>query len=128
MIDHLEILDLEHIPNRVHQMQDSGYRFVTITCCSNQDGTVDLFYTFDKDLELATLKTTFQADTTVESVSNIYLAAAFAENEIAELFGVHFTGLAINYGGRFILPKNSPDSPFGKGVILVNKDGGPYAG
>jgi ech hydrogenase subunit D len=128
MIENLETVALADIPGRVHRLQDAGYRFVTITCCENPDGTFDLFYSFDKDLELVTLKTTFAKDTAVRSVSNIYLAAAFVENETAELFGVHFTDLAIDYGGNFILSDQSPEAPLGKGVILVNKDGGPYAG
>jgi NADH:ubiquinone oxidoreductase subunit C len=97
---------------------------VTRTCCNNADGTYDVFYSFDKDYALTNLKTTVREDEEVASISNIYLAAAFAENEIAELFGVKIAGLAIDYGGHFMLSDDAPDSPFGKGVILVQKGGG----
>lgn len=128
MIENLETVPLGEIPGRVHRLQDAGYRFVTITCCENPDGTFDLFYSFDKDLGLVTLRANFPGGTTVRSISKIYLAAAFVENETAELFGVHFSGLAIDYGGHFILSDQSPVSPLGKGVILVDKEGKPYGG
>lgn len=124
MIENLEILETEQIPGRVHTLADEGYRFITMTCCSNDDGSSDLFYSFDRDYELVSLKTTVAQGTTVISISNIFLASSFVENEIAELFDVKFSGLAINYGGRFILSQDAPESPFGKGVIIVNKDGG----
>lgn len=122
MLENLETLELGRVQSRIHELKDSGYRFVTITCCSNPDGTNDLFYSFDYEDKLVNLKTTIEPQTPVPSVSSIYLAAAFVENEIAELFGVHFTGLVLDYGGKFILSEGAPDSPFGKGVILVNKD------
>jgi NADH:ubiquinone oxidoreductase subunit C len=112
----------------VHELFDEGYRFVTITCCTNADDTFDLFYSFDIDYTLLTLKTTIKSDEVVASVSNIYLAAAFAENEIGELFGVKIKGKAIDYGGHFMLSEGAPNQPFGKGVILVNKEGDNYAG
>ena len=126
MIDNLEILETGEINNRVQELFDAGWRFVTMTCCTNADGTFDLFYSFDKDYGLLTLKTTFNTDKDVASVSNIYLAAAFAENEISELFGVKIKDKLIDYGGHFMLSEGAPDQPFGKGVILVNKEGGNY--
>lgn len=126
MIDNLEVLEPVAVHDRVHEIADEGYRYVTITSCSNDDGSFDLFYSFDKEYKLVTLKTTVGHDEPVESISNIYLAAAFAENEINELFGVNITGKAIDYGGHFILAQGAPESPFGKGVIIVdkNKEGG----
>lgn len=121
MIDNLEVLEPAAVHDRVHEIADDGYRYVTITSCSNDDGSFDLFYSFDKNFKLVTLKTTVGHDAPVESISNIYLAAAFAENEINELFGVNITGKAIDYGGHFILAEGAPESPFGKGVIIVDK-------
>jgi ech hydrogenase subunit D len=123
LIDHLEILEPSAVHHRVHELFDAGYRFVTMTSCSNDDNSFDIFYSFDIDYKLLTLKTTVDADESVASVSNIYLAAAFVENEISELFGVKFNGMAIDYGGHFMLSDDAPESPFGKGVILVNKEG-----
>lgn len=127
MINNLEVLNAETIPNRVHELSDEGYRFVTMTCCSNKDGTFDIFYSFDKELKLANLKMTVPPNTGVQSISQTYLCAAFVENEISELFGIPFTGLAIDYGGKFILSEGAPDAPFGRGIVIVNKDGETHA-
>lgn len=123
MIENLEILPEQGITARVRELHDSGYRFVTMTACTNSDGTVDIFYSFDRDLQLVTLKTTVDAGATVKSISDVYLCAAYVENEISELFDVKFSGLAVNFGGRFILAEGAPESPFGAGVIIERKGG-----
>lgn len=123
MIDNLETLPEDGIIARAHEFHTDGYRFVTMTACTNADETVDILYSFDRDYKLVTLKTTVKAGATVHSLSNVYLAAAFVENEISELFQVSFSGLAIDYGGRFILAEGAPESPFGAGVIIERKDG-----
>lgn len=127
MIDNLELIEMELLEHRVHELMDRGRRFVTITCCNNRDGSFDLFYSFAYELGLENLKLTVKEGTTVPSISGICLAAAFVENEISELFGVHFEGLVIDYGGRFILTEDAPSEPFGKGLIIVNKEGGKNA-
>lgn len=128
MIENLEILEESAVTHRAHTLKSTGYRFVTMTACTNEDGTVDLFYSFDRELELITLKLTAAAGATVKSISDVYLAAAFVENEISELFDVKFSGLAIDYGGRFMLAEGAPDSPFGAGVIIERKGGKEDAG
>ena len=128
MIENLEILEESAVTARAHALKSSGYRFVTMTDCTNEDGTVDLFYSFDKELALVTLKMTADAGATVKSISDVYLAAAFVENEISELFDMNFSGLAIDYGGRFMLAEGSPDSPFGAGVIIERRGGKEDAG
>jgi ech hydrogenase subunit D len=128
MIENLEILPDSGITARANELRIRGYRFVTMTACTNADETVDIFYSFDCDLKLVTLKTTVRAGATVKSVSDVYLAAAFAENEISELFEVKFSGLAVDYGGHFMLADGAPESPFGAGVIIERKGGGANAG
>jgi ech hydrogenase subunit D len=123
MIDNLETLEIEGINARAHALKDSGYRFVTMTACTNADETVDIYYSFDCNYKLVTVKATVKAGSTVPSLSGVFLAAAFVENEIGELFEVSFSGLAIDYGGRFILAEGSPESPFGAGVIIERKGG-----
>jgi ech hydrogenase subunit D len=127
MIDNVEILEPDAVHHRVQELLNMGYRFVTITCCNNAGSTFDLFYSFDLDYKLLNVKTTIDENEAVPSVSDVYLAAAFAENEISELFGVKINGLAIDYGGHFMLSDDSPESPFGKGIILVNREGGKNA-
>ena len=127
MIDNLETLRPSDVLPRVRELAEKGYRYVTTTCCLNPDGGFDLFYSFDREYTLVTLTTTLPADEEIASISGVYLAGAFAENEISELFGVKISGKAIDYGGHFILSEGAPESPFGKGVILVRKDGGSHA-
>lgn len=127
MIENLETLEPAAVPGRVHELADAGYRFVTITCCTNEDGSYDLFYSFDKDYFLLTLKITLPQGEAVESISATYLAAVFAENEISELFGVTINNKAIDYGGHFLLSEGAPDQPFGPGVVVVKKEGGKNA-
>lgn len=128
MIENLEMLPDSGIGARAHELKDAGYRFVTMTACTNADETVDIFYSFDRDYELVTLKTTVKAGAVVHSLSDVYLAAAFVENEISELFEVSFSGMAVDYGGRFILAEGAPESPFGAGVIIERKGGSNNAG
>lgn len=128
MIKNLETLSPAVLHHHVHEFADDGYRYVTMTCCTNDDGTFDLFYSFDKDYSLVTLKTTLGPDEEMQSISNIYLAAAFAENEISELFGVKISGKQIDYGGHFILSEGAPASPFGSGIIIEKKGGANDAG
>lgn len=123
MIDNLEELPEGGMSARAHELKDAGFRFVTMTACTNDDGSVDIYYSFDRDYKLVTLKTTVPAGSTMHSISAVYLAAAFVENEISELFEVKFSGLAVDYGGRFILAEGAPDSPFGAGVIIERKGG-----
>ena len=128
MIENMEIIPQETVIQRVHELFDAEYRYVTITCCENKDGSFDLFYSFDRKLELVNLKTTVPAGNAVKSISHIYIAAAFAENEISELFGLTFEDLVIDYGGRFMITQDAPQSPFGSGIIIERKDGGSNAG
>lgn len=122
MIENIETVEKEQLCNRVHRLLDDGQRFVTITCCNNHDGSFDLFYSFNYQLKLTNLKLTVQKEVTIPSISGICIAAAFAENEIGELFGLKFEGLVIDYGGRFILTEDTAPEPFGQGLIIVNKD------
>lgn len=123
-IPELEILAPEAVPGRVLEFDRKGWRFVTITCCNNHDGTYDLFYSFDHALTLRTFKTTVREGTAVQSISPVYIAAAFAENEIKELFGLAFDELVLDYGGRFILSQDAPETPFGGGIILERRGSG----
>lgn len=122
MIDHLQTVTKETLEARAAELLGHGRRFVTVTCCNNRDGSFDLFYSFDRDLTLENLKLTVQKDETVPSISGVCLAAAFAENEIGELFGLKFSGLVLDYGGRFLLSEDAPQEPFGKGLIIERKD------
>lgn len=123
MIENIETVEPSQILATANRYHEQGCRFVTITSCAQNDG-FDLIYSFDKDLHLFNFRVSVSKDEVVPSLSPVYLAAAFVENEIKELFGIRFEGLAVDYGGRFVISENTPQSPFGCGVILEKKGGG----
>ncbi len=122
MLENLETMPAESIRARAEELKRGGFRFVTETACQNGEGTLDLFYSFDREGKLATLKATVSEGEHVRSLSDVYLAAAFVENEIGELFGLVFDGIAVDYGGHFILAQGAPETPFGSGVIIERRE------
>ena len=56
MIKNLVETTTGNLLSEVQGMLYDGYRFVTATCVDNNDGSFDVFYHFDKDLELKNLK------------------------------------------------------------------------
>ena len=91
-----------------------GFRFVTITCIELDGNTFDLLYHFDKDLALKHLRLTCFKDSTVPSISAVYLAAFLVENEIQDLFGIRFKGLTINFERTLYLDEEVAVTPFCK--------------
>ncbi|HOT26743.1 MAG TPA: NADH-quinone oxidoreductase subunit C [Candidatus Ozemobacteraceae bacterium] len=103
-------LTVDTIDDAVAEKHRTGWRFVTMTCVDRGDG-LDLMYHFDKEYRLVTLRLRVGHGQAVPSVSNVYFAAAVVENEVKDMFGVPFTGLAIDFGGRFLLTENAPKAP-----------------
>ena len=88
-----------------------GYRFVTMTTVDCGED-FNIYYHFDKDYSLYTLKLTLPKPGNVSSISGICFAAAIIENEIQDLFGITFSDLAIDYEKHFILSADAPEKPF----------------
>jgi NADH:ubiquinone oxidoreductase subunit C len=57
---------------------------------------------------------TVSKDTAVSSISGVYLAAFLVENEIQDLFGIHFEGLVIDYDRTLYLDEEVTVIPFCK--------------
>lgn len=87
-----------------------GYRLITITAVDVGEA-VELLYHFDRNYELSHVRLRVAKGTVVPSISGIYACAALVENEIQDLFGVEFEGLALNYEGRFMLAAEAPLAP-----------------
>ncbi len=110
MLPDTEIVTPEQLVLRATAKLHDGYRFVTMTC--NDEGEqFDLIYHFDVDYKLSNLRVKLPKDAECPSISRVYFAAVVIENEIKDLFGVKFTGLAIDYGGRLIMSENGPKTP-----------------
>ncbi len=109
MIEAREIT-VDGLIDEVKHYHDAGYRFVTTTCVDTGDA-FQIYYHFDKDLKLENLKLMVNKDTRIPSISSIYYCSILAENEMQDMFGVKFDGLAVDYGGKFILGEDSPLTP-----------------
>ncbi|MDD1723823.1 MAG: NADH-quinone oxidoreductase subunit C [Methanospirillum sp.] len=99
----------------VQTCHDEGYRLVQISCTHDGDN-YELTYSFDRDLALSHLRIRIPPETAIPSISRIYLAAFVYENEIADLFGIPITGIAIDYKGTFIRTKIP--HPFGSPQVV----------
>lgn len=104
-----------------------GYRFVTMTAVDCGENFV-IYYHFDRNFELYTLKLTLPKPGVVNSISNICFAALIVENEIQDLFGIRFENLAIDYEHHFLLAADAPEKPFchvpGVKISTVEKGAG----
>ncbi len=81
--------------------KDEGWRYVQMLAVNN-DESVDLVYSYMKDglLDNAVIEA-LPKDAEVPSITDLYLEAFVCENEIHDLFGITFKGLAIDFLGNF---------------------------
>ncbi|MDR1603302.1 MAG: NADH-quinone oxidoreductase subunit C [Gracilibacteraceae bacterium] len=76
-----------------------AYRFCQMHCVKTA-AEMFIIYTFEKqDLSIEQYRLPIATDEAAPSISGVFLPAALYENEIAELYGVNFTGMAIDFGG-----------------------------
>lgn len=114
----MKTIPVEELIHHVHTFHDDGFRLVQISCAQQEQG-FEVTYSFDKDLIISHLRILATKDNAIPSISRIYLASFVYENEIADLFGIPFTGIAIDYKGTFI--RTSIPHPFGTPQIAVVK-------
>lgn len=114
---------------RIRSLKASGYRLVQIGClkaaapplspaptdnsaapkgasgpgapAASPAAALEIIYSFDKGYELLHLRLAVDEGESVPSVSAIYEMAFLYENEIHDLFGVSFDGLALDFHGTF---------------------------
>ena len=98
------------ILNEIQAMKDAQARFVTMTCCDTGDA-FELIYSFDKELELINVRTSFGKDEAAPSASGIYSCAFLIENEIKDQFGLDFDNLAPDFKGLLLLSQDAPPTP-----------------
>lgn len=104
----------ESLLGEAAKLKVEGYRFVTLSCVELDEAMLDILYHFDKDLELKHLRLTVHKGVPLPSISPVYFAAFLVENEIQDLFGVCFQGLAIDYCRTFYLEEEVKEAPFCK--------------
>lgn len=123
MIKNLTEISKDMLLDETGKLKYNGYRFVTATCVDIGDGTVDVIYHFDKDLELKNFRINVKRGEEIQSITKIYFCALLVENEIKELFGLNITDIAIDYGGRMLLSDEELQNPMLKRQITIEQKG-----
>ena len=100
-----------------------GCRFVTMTCAALDEDRLEILYHFDRDFRLEHLRLTVYRDTLLHSISDVYFAAFLVENEIQDLFGLRFAGLAIDYRRTLYLDQEIVRAPFCKYAVKAEVNG-----
>ena len=118
MIGQVIAISPENVVGETAKMKVEGYRFVTLSCVELDETTVDILYHFDRELQLKHLRLTVPKDFPVPSISPVYFAAFLVENEIQDLFGIRFQGLAIDYDRTLYLEAEVKKTPFCKYVVI----------
>jgi ech hydrogenase subunit D len=121
MIENLVDISKDQLLGEVQNMLFADYRFVTATCVDNGNGTLDIIYHFDKDLQMKHFKINVPKGDEIPSISKIYFCALLVENEMKELFGANITNIAIDYGGHMLLSDDELDSPMGRQQIVIEE-------
>ncbi len=128
MIDHIEDITAETLIGKVEALKKEGYRLVTMTATDLDAETVDLLYSFDKDLALMHLRLSAKKNAPAKSISGVYFAAFLVENEIREQFGLTFEGLVLDFGGALLLEDSVRPTPLCRYTVVEAKPEAPVAG
>lgn len=109
-------VDKDRLMAEVQALKNGGQRLLTMTSVDLGE-SFDLLYHFDLDLRMTHLRLTVPKGESVPSISGIYFAALIIENEIQDLFGIKFEGLALDFGGNFYLEEEVKKYPFCKVTV-----------
>ncbi len=93
-------ISADELMTKVEDYDARGWRFVNI-CGSAIQGGVELIYSFSNGLPMENLRFTVENGSTIPSVSGRFPNAFFFENETYDLFGVRFSGISIDFDGKF---------------------------
>ena len=102
-------------------MMDNEFRFITATCVDKNDGTDDIIYHFDKNMEIISIRLNIKKGEELESISKIYFCSSLVENEIKELFGVNIKNIAIDFKGHLLLDDDELISPMSKQIKIIKR-------
>lgn len=106
----VSVITKSQLPQQAKQFLDDGYRLVQI-CATTLADEFEITYSFDKNYALQNVRAMVaKSDPVVPSISGVYLCAFTYENEIHDLFGITFTGLALDFKGTFY--RKSAATPF----------------
>jgi ech hydrogenase subunit D len=104
-------INRDELAAKVASMKQKGARLVQI-CCTAGD-QYEMTYTFDCNMAVTNFRFSLAPnDLSLPSITGTYLAAFTYENELHDLFGITFPGLAIDFKGDFY--RISEKTPFAK--------------
>jgi ech hydrogenase subunit D len=97
----ITVIKPEELLPRVKKFFEEKHRLAAVSC-SKLGGALQIDYTFDKDYVFADLRIILPSEKpSLPSITQIYFAAFTYENELHDLFGVKFDGLALDFQGNF---------------------------
>jgi ech hydrogenase subunit D len=102
---------------KAEQAKRDGKRLVQIGCTKIGDD-FEIIYVYDKDYKLTSYRITVKQADEIPSISSVYFGAFVYENEIHDLYGIHVTGINIDFKGTFY--KTTIKHPFS--VTIVKED------
>lgn len=102
---------------KAEQAKKDGHRLVQIGCTKIGDD-FEIIYVYDKDYALLSYRITVKQDTVIPSISGVYFGAFVYENEIHDLYGIHVSGINIDFKGTFY--RTAIKHPFS---VTITKEG-----
>ncbi|WP_020585230.1 NADH-quinone oxidoreductase subunit C [Desulfobacter curvatus] len=121
MISNETTITLDNLVAEAGRMKQAGYRFVTLSTVTLEDGSTDILYHFDKDMVLSHCRLNVTAHTTIPSISGVYFSAFLAENEVKDLAGLEFDGLAVDYNRTLFLDPGVETIPLANNLKIKDK-------
>ena len=97
MKDNTTVVTPATVVSEVMRMKNNGFRLVSMTCIHSDENEVEIYYHFDRELELQHLKMTHAMDVSIPSITVIFFAAVVSENEIRDQFDLFFDGLVLDF-------------------------------
>ena len=105
----MRVVTAPELVQAVSRMCAEGYRLVQIGATRLAD--FEVVYSFDREYHFVTLKVIVPAAApALPSVSSACPCAFLYENEIQDLFGIIFSGISVDYKGKFY--RTSSKNPF----------------
>ena len=106
LIKRTEQIGKQDIYKTCSYLKKEGWRYVQILCI-NREKFVDIIYTFMKDGELLDIHLNgVENNSTLPSITDLFLAAFVCENEICDLFGISFSNSRLAFSGKFYTISN----------------------
>lgn len=96
------------VRERTREMIEAGARMIAIVARENEDGTIEMIYTFDRDQRVADFRFQILPEWEVDSVADLFRGALTLEREVVDLFGLRIKGVL---PGIFLEEGKSPVAP-----------------